>query len=94
MVSCKYLYLFTPFEHYIYDRVYVFRLLRFLADLCENCVPTYALSHFQSFLLFLLLLLLLAFVTNKAGLKAVHEIVAMSQADFLIFELDPNNFFD
>lgn len=65
----------------------------FLADLGKNCVPAYALPHFQSFLL-LLLLLLLAFVADKAGLKAMHEIVAMSQADFFIFELDPDNFLD
>ena len=93
MVSCEYLYLFAAFEHYVDDWVYVLGLLGFLADLGKNCVPAYALPHFQSFLL-LLLLLLLAFVADKAGLKAMHEIVAMSQADFFIFELDPDNFLD
>ena len=94
MVSCEYFYLFVAFEHYVYYWVYVFWFLGFLTDLGKNCVPTDTLPHFQPILLLFILLFLLAFVADKARLKAVHEIVAMSQTDFLIFQLDPNNFLD
>lgn len=78
----------AAFEHYIDNRIDIFRLLRFLPNLGKKGVPADTFVKFVGRETFFWL------VTHQANLEGMHEVVTMSQIYLVILELDPHKLLD
>ena len=82
MVSGKDLHFLATFEHDINKSIDVFGFLRFLSYLSKYRIPADSVSHLYLVFLFHSLF---ALIPHKTYLVGMHEIIAVSEIDLLIF---------